>query len=296
MEKLVECVPNFSEGRRKEVVEQIVNEIRSVDGVKLLDYSMDPNHNRAVVTFVGEPNAAVEAAFNATKKAAELIDMNKHAGEHKRMGATDVIPFVPLRGVTMKDCVLLANQLGKRIGEELGIPVYLYEEAATRPERKNLAKVRKGQYEGIKEEIKTNPDRKPDYGPSELGTAGATAVGARPFLIAFNVNLGTSDLSIAKEIAKSIRESSGGYPAVKAMGFDIADRGIVQVSMNLVNYKITSPRFIFDVIKKMANERGVKVLESELIGLAPREAIPPEDVSYMKVANFSDDQIIENRL
>ena len=296
MEKLVECVPNFSEGRRKDVVEAIVGEIRAVDGVKLLDYSTDRDHNRAVVTFVGEPDAAVEAAFNAAKKAAELIDMNRHTGEHKRMGATDVIPFVPLRGVTMDDCVALAKRLGRRIGEELNIPVYLYEAAATRPERKNLAKVRKGQYEGIKEEIKTNPDRKPDYGPSELGTAGATAVGARPFLVAFNVNLDTSDLSIAKEIAKSIRESSGGYPAVKAMGFDIADRGIVQVSMNLVDYKVTSPHFIFDVIKKMAKERGVGVMESELIGLAPREAIPPEDVAYLKIVNFSDDQIIENRL
>ncbi len=295
MEKIVECVPNFSEGRRKEVIEQITNEIKSVDGVKLLDYSMDPDHNRAVVTFVGEPEPTVEAAFKAAKKASELINMDEHSGEHSRMGATDVIPFIPVKGVTMEECVELAKKLGERLGE-INIPIYLYESAATRPERKNLAKVRKGQYEKIKEEIKTNEERVPDYGPRELGTAGCTAVGARPFLIAFNVNLDTNDLAIAKEIAFNIREKNGGFKCVKAMGFDIADRGIVQVSMNLTNYHETSPHTIFDAISKAAEERGVKVIESELIGIAPQEAIPPGDEEYMKIAGFSQDQIIENRI
>jgi glutamate formiminotransferase len=295
MDRIVECVPNFSEGRRKEVVERILGEAKAVRGVKLLDCAMDPDHNRTVVTLAGEPEACAEAAFRACRKAAELIDMDSHKGEHSRVGATDVIPFVPVRGVTMQDCVALARRVGKRIGEELGIPVYLYEEAATCPERRNLADVRKGQYEGLKAEMHL-PHRKPDFGPAKLGKAGATVVGARPFLVAFNVNLGTRDVSVAKDIAKKIREKDGGFKCVKAMGFNIADRGFVQVSMNLVNYKVTSPRTIFDAITREAEARGVKVLESELIGVAPQDAIPPGDEVYLKIAGFSKDQIIENRI
>ncbi|MCD6523174.1 MAG: glutamate formimidoyltransferase [Candidatus Diapherotrites archaeon] len=294
--KLVECVPNFSEGRRKEVVEAIVDEIRSVEGVKLLDYSMDPDHNRAVVTFIGEPEPAKEAAFRACRKAAELIDMDKHKGEHKRMGATDVIPFVPIKNMTMDECVELARSLGKRIGEELGIPVYLYEYAATRPDRKNLADVRKGEYEGLKKEIETNPDRKPDFGPSKMGKAGATAVGAREFLIAFNVNLDTPNVEIAKKIAKAVRHISGGLRYVKALGFELKDRGITQVSMNLVNYKKSPIYRVFDMIEREANRYGVKVIGSEIIGLVPMDALIDCADYYLKLENFDKKQVLENRI
>ena len=221
MAKLIECVPNFSEGRNKEVVEKIVDEIRKIENVKLLDYSMDADHNRAVVTFVGEPEGVIEAAFNATKRAAELIDMSKHTGGHPRMGATDVIPLVPISDVTMEECVEYSKILGKRIGEELNIPVFLYEKSATSRERENLADVRRGEYEGMREKLKKE-EWKPDFGPAELNVkAGVTAVGARPPLIAYNVNLGTNDLDIAKKIAKAVRAKTGGFTYCKAIGLEI---------------------------------------------------------------------------
>jgi len=294
--KLVECIPNFSEGKNKKIIDAIVNEIKKVKNVSLLDVESDPDHNRSVVSFIGEPDAVKKAAFLACAKAAKLIDMNKHKGEHPRMGATDVIPFVPISDITMKECVELAKQLGKEIGEKLKIPVYLYAEAATIPERVRLPDVRRGQYEGLKEEIKTNPDKKPDFGPIELGSAGATAVGARPPLIAFNVNLNTTDLQIASDIAKMIRESSGGFKAVQAKGFDIKERNLVQVSMNLLDYNVTSIFKVFDTIKEEAKKRGVEVVGSEVIGLVPMDALIDVSEDYLKIENFKKDQILEKRL
>ncbi len=295
--KLVEVVPNFSEGRNEEVVNKIVAEITKVPGVKLLDMEMDPDHNRSVVTFVAPPDAAVEAAFNATKKAAELIDLNKHQGAHPRIGATDVIPFVPLKDITVEECVELANKLGRRIAEELKIPVYLYEEAATRPERRDLAWIRKGEFEGLKEAVKTDPARKPDYGPAELHpTAGATVVGVRKFLIAYNVNLGTNDISIAKKIARRVRAKHGGLSAVKALGFELKNRGIVQVSMNLVDFEKSPVYLAFELVKLLAERYGVPVIGSEVVGLIPQKALTQVADFYLRLENFNEDQILENRL
>src|SRR5512140_1284507 len=233
MPKIVECVPNFSEGRRLEVVAQIRSAIAAIAGVTFLDQHSDPDHNRTVLTFVGEPEPVEQAAFAAIATAAELIDLNQHTGQHPRLGATDVVPFVPVSGVTLEECVAMAKRVGERVGNELKIPVYLYEAAATRPERENLENVRRGQYEGLKAEIETNPDRLPDYGPAKLGPAGATVIGARSFLIAFNVYLSTNDVEVAKKIAKAVRHSSGGLRFVKAAGFLVG--GQAQVSMNLTN-------------------------------------------------------------
>lgn len=297
MRKLVECVPNFSEGRRPEVVEAIVSQINAIPGVFLLDKEMDVDHNRAVVTIVGEPEAVKEAAFRMIKKAAELIDLNQHRGEHPRMGATDVVPFIPLENVSMEECVRLAQDLGKRVGQALQIPVFLYEEAAARPERKNLAQVRKGQFEGLREEIGANPDRTPDYGPNQIHpTAGATAIGARFFLVAYNVNLNSQDINLAKRIAKEIRESGGGFPSVKAMGFDLADRRIVQVSMNMVNYIVTSLATVYKAIAEKAEAAGVKVLESEIVGLVPQDALINAGVAMLQVRNFRPEQLIEYKV
>jgi len=296
MARLVECVPNFSEGRRAEVIEAILSEIKSVEGVMLLDREMDKDHNRAVISFVGGPQEAKTAAFKAIAKAAQLIDMDQHKGEHPRMGATDVVPFVPISGVTMDECVTLAKELGKEVGEKLGIPVYLYESSATRQDRVNLANVRKGEYEGIKREIETNPDRKPDYGPSKLPKAGATAVGARMPLIAFNVYLGTRDISIAKKIAKAIRFSTGGYRYVKALGFEIKERGLVQVSMNLVNYKETPIYRVFETIKREAERHSIPVISSEIVGLTPLEALVDVTDFYLKFENFKKGQVLEEKL
>jgi glutamate formiminotransferase/formiminotetrahydrofolate cyclodeaminase len=296
MSRLVECVPNFSEGRRADVIEAILAEIKSVEGVMLLDKEMDKDHNRAVISFVGSPQEAKTAAFKAIARAAQLIDMDQHKGEHPRMGATDVVPFVPISGVTMDECVTLARELGKEVGEKLGIPVYLYEAAANRPDRVNLADVRKGEYEGIKKEIETNPDRKPDYGPSKLPKAGATAVGVRMPLVAFNVYLGTRDISIARKIAKSIRFSSGGYRYVKALGFEIKERGLVQVSMNLVNFKETPIYRVFETIKREAERHSVPVISSEIVGLTPLEALVDVSDFYLKFESFKKEQVLEEKL
>ena len=297
MDRIVECVPNFSEGRRKEVVDAIADAGRSVAGVTVLDVEMDANHNRSVITLVGDPDAAAEAAFRMAAKAVALIDLNVHRGEHPRIGALDVCPFIPIRGVAMDDCVRLARDLGRRLADELGVPVYLYEAAATRPERRALPDIRKGEFEGLKVEVETNPDRAPDFGPPRLHpTAGASVVGARPPLIAYNVNLGTADVKVAKAIAKRVREKDGGLPAVRALGFELRDRGLVQVSMNLVNYKVTSIAAAFDAVSRHAAERNVPAVASEIVGLLPADALPPDAVARLKLENFRPDQILENRL
>src|SRR2546426_1435063 len=297
MPEIVECVPNFSEGRRKEVVDAIAQAIASVHGVRVLDQEMDADHNRSVITFVGDRTSVAEAAFRGAKKAVELIDMNRHRGEHPRVGALDVLPFVPIAGVTMDDCVDLARAVGRRIADQLQVPVYLYEAAATRPDRRALPDVRRGEYEGLKTEIETNPDRKPDFGPLRLHpTAGACVVGARPVLIAWNVNLRTTDVGVAKRIAKAIRESDGGLPAVRAKGFDLADRGLVQVSMNMVDYRKTSLVQAFEAIRVLAAKEGVEIAESEIIGLVPLDALVEAATQYLKLARFHREQILETRL
>ena len=297
MSKLVECVPNFSEGRDPQKIAAIVAEIESVDGVQMLDQEMDKDHNRAVITFVGEPEAVYEAAFKAVKKATELIDMEQHHGEHPRMGATDVVPFIPISGTSVEECIELAKRLGKRMADELEIPVYLYEAAATRPSRENLADVRRGEYEGIKESIGTDPDRKPDFGPSRTHpTAGATAVGVRPYLIAFNVYLGTTNLKIAKEIAKAIRFGDGGLRYCKALGFEIKERQQVQVSMNLVNYEKTPIYRAYEMIKSEARRYGVPLVSSEIVGLTPMQAIVDVADFYLGFENFTVSQILEYKL
>ncbi len=297
MDRIVECVPNFSEGRKEDVVKAITDAIGKGERVKVLDVEMDASHNRSVVTFVGDPEACADAAFEAVKKASELIDMNEHVGEHPRIGATDVVPFVPVSGVTTDDCVNLARQLGSRVGEELGIPVYLYEYAATSPERKSLSFIRRGQYEGLKEEIRSDPERKPDYGPSELHPmAGATVIGAREFLIAYNVYLSTSDKVIAQRIAKAIRESSGGLKHVRALGFYIKERDMAQVSMNLVNFRATPVHKVMEAIEGECTKLGVDIVSSEVIGLIPQEALTDSAIFYLKLKEFDKNQIIENRL
>ena len=297
MVEVVECVPNFSEGRRKDVVDAIGSAIASVAGARILDVQMDPDHNRSVITFVGDRRAVSEAAFRGASAAVERIDMNVHRGEHPRVGALDVLPFVPIAGVTMEDCVALARAVGKRIADELHVPVYLYEAAASRPDRRALPEVRRGEYEGLKAEIETNPDREPDFGPARLHpTAGACIVGARPVLIAWNVNLRTADVGVAKRIAKAIRESDGGLPAVRAKGFALSGRGLVQVSMNMVDYQRTSLVQAFEVIRVLAAKEGVEIAESEVVGLVPLDALVDGATQYFKLARFHREQILETRL
>jgi glutamate formiminotransferase / 5-formyltetrahydrofolate cyclo-ligase len=296
MQKLVECIPNISEGRRPEVVEQVAAAVRGVQGVRLLDVSSNPDHNRTVLTFVGTPEAVGEAAFAATAQAARLINMEEHSGEHPRIGAMDVVPFVPLTGMTMEETVELANSVAKRIADELSVPVYLYSAAATTPGRKRLPDVRQGQYEGLKESIKT-PERKPDYGSSAMHpTAGATAVGARPPLIAFNVNLGTTNLAIAKNIAKGLRESSGGLVNVQAMGVDLAAQGMVQVSMNLLDYTRTPIHRAYELVRAEAERYGVPVVGSEIVGLVPLDALIGAADFYLRLTDFNRSQVLEARL
>lgn len=297
MAKLVECVPNFSEGRRPDVIDAICDAITSVDGIVLLDREMDGDHNRAVVTFVGHPGVVVEAAFRGYSKAAELIDMQTHTGEHPRMGACDVCPFIPLSEVSIEDAVELACKLGQRVGKELQIPVYLYEDAATTPKRKNLAKVRTGQYEGIRDSIESDPARKPDYGPSKMNLkAGATAIGVRFPLVAYNVYLGTDQKWIADKIADAVRSLRGGYRFVKALGFEIKERNQVQISMNLVNYTKTPIFRVFETIKSEAARYGVNVTSSEIIGLVPNEAILDVADFYLRLEGFSKAQVLEEKL
>lgn len=297
MDKIVECVPNFSEGRRPEVIAAITGAItaRSAEGVRLIDTAPDADHNRTVVTFVGPPTAAAAAAFDACLTASRLIDMERHHGDHPRIGATDVVPFIPVRGIEMAECVALARALGRRIGEELGIPVYLYEEAAVRPDRRSLPDIRKGQYEGLKQEIGRDPGRAPDFGPAAMHPkAGATVVGARYPLIAFNINLDTPDLGLAKAVARAVRESSGGLPCVRAIGVFLAERNQAQVSMNLVNYKVTAVQTAFEAVRDEAAKRGAGVAGSEIIGLVPAEALAQVAAHFLKAEGFSPEQLLEN--
>jgi glutamate formiminotransferase / formiminotetrahydrofolate cyclodeaminase len=291
---IVECVANYSEARQPEIVESIEQAIVSVEGVHILDRHSDRDHNRTVLTFVGAPDAVEEAAFRSIAKAAELIDLDKHKGEHPRLGATDVVPFVPIEGLSMEDCIAMAERLGKRVGEELGIPVYLYEQAASRPERQNLENIRRGQYEALKNEIENNPDRAPDFGPTKVGPAGATVIGARPPLIAFNVYLTTDDVSIAKKIAKAVRHSSGGLRYVKGLGLMVEGRA--QVSMNLTNYRETPVARVVETIRREARRWGVAIHHTELVGLIPEEALRDAAVWYMQLDQFEPDQVLERRL
>jgi len=294
VKKIVECVPNFSEGRRQDVIDQIVAAMSQVTGAQVLDVQSDIDHNRSVVTVVGAPQPVVEAVFQGIITAAELIDMNHHRGEHPRMGATDVVPFVPIQSVSMKDCVALAQQLGERVGTELDIPVYFYEKAATRPERRNLANVRQGEYEGLREEIGSNPERAPDFGPAVMGTAGAVAISARPPLIAFNVYLNTDDVAPAKEIAKAVRHSGGGLRFVKALGL-LVD-GQAQISMNLTDYRRTPIHRVVELIRAEAARYGLSVTRSEVVGLLPAQALFDAAQFYLQLDGFSPTQVLENRL
>jgi len=294
MTTLIECIPNFSEARRPEVIGQIIAAITSVEGARFLDRSSDLDHNRTVLTFAGEPSAVEEAAFRAIQTAAELIDLDNHTGEHPRMGATDVCPFVPLGDATMEDCVTIAKRLGQRVGEELNIPVYLYEAAAMRPERTNLENIRRGQYEGLKSEIESDPERKPDFGPSKLPKAGATVIGARNPLIAFNAYLTTGDVDIAKKIAKAIRHSSGGLRYVKGLGLLVEGRA--QISMNLTNFRETPVARVVEFIRREAQRYGVGIHHCELVGLIPQEALVDAAVWYTQLDGFSKEQILETRL
>ncbi|MHB1133922.1 MAG: glutamate formimidoyltransferase [Chloroflexota bacterium] len=296
MSKLVQCVPNFSEGRRDWVIDEIVGAVRSVEGAQLLEIEKDPDHNRTVLAFAGEPEAVAEAAFRAVRRAADLIDLNQHQGAHPRIGAADVVPFVPVAGVTMAECVELARSLGRRLAEELGLPVYLYGEAAVRPERRDLPSIRRGEYEGLREEVADKPERAPDFGPSRLGPAGATVVGARPPLIAFNVNLATTDLAIAKGIARRLRESSGGLPALRAIGLAVAEADEVQVSMNLTDYQRTGLLAAFRAVRDEAASQGVAVASSKIVGLVPAEALAELVAEALSSPSFSAAQILERAL
>ena len=291
---LIECVPNFSEARRQEVVEAIAAAIRSVPQVSLLDRHSDLDHNRTVLTFVGPPEPVEEAAFRAIAKAAELIDLNLHTGEHPRIGATDVVPFVPISGVDMQDCVAIAQRLGQRVGEQLEIPVYLYEQAATRPERQNLENIRRGEYETLKEEIGKVPERAPDFGPARLGPAGATVIGARPFLIAYNIYLTTGDISIAERIARAIRHSSGGLRYVKALGLLVDGRA--QVSMNLTDFRKTPLARVVELVRREASRFGVAIHHSELVWLIPEAALVDAAVWYLQMDQFEPEQVLERKL
>jgi glutamate formiminotransferase/formiminotetrahydrofolate cyclodeaminase len=279
---LVECVPNFSEGRNQETLDALRGALVAVPGVRLLDIHADASHHRSVFTFVASPAAAVEAAFRAMAVARERIDLTRHQGEHPRMGATDVVPFIPLRDITMDECVALATALAERVGRELEIPVFLYARAATRPSRDRLPDIRKGEFEGLRERIGADPAADPDFGPRRIHpTAGATAIGARPFLVAFNVYLDTADVSIAKEIARKIRTSSGGLPAVHASGFEVGGRG--QVSMNLLDLDVTGPAAVFAAVDAAARQRGIGIDRSEVVGLIPERGILEAGAAYLKL-------------
>ena len=294
--KLVECVPNFSEGRRPEVVAAIRDAIAGVDGANVLDVSSDASHNRSVITFVATVESAVEAAFAGIKAASERIDLCSHTGEHPRIGATDVVPFIPLEGATMEDCIALARSLGERVGKDLQIPVYLYERAATTPARENLADVRRGEFEGLREEMGRNPARNPDFGPSKIHpTCGAVAIGARPFLVAYNIYLGpASNLPIAKNVAKAVRGSSGGFRYVKGLGLEVD--GQAQVSMNLVDTEKTPLHNAFDFVKMRAEAEGARVTWSELVGLVPERVLFDAAVSHLQLRQFTPAQVLERQV
>ncbi|MEN6408082.1 MAG: glutamate formimidoyltransferase [Anaerolineaceae bacterium] len=291
---LVECIPNYSEARRPEVIEAIIQSISAVPGVHVLDRHSDMDHNRTVITFVGAPAAVEEAAFQSIACAAQNIDLDHHQGEHPRIGATDVVPFVPISDISMVECVEMARRLGKRVGDELHIPVYLYEEAATRPERQNLENIRRGQYEALKVEMGVNPERDPDFGPARVTPAGATVIGARHPLVAFNAYLTTDQVSIAQKIAKAVRNSSGGLHYVKALGLLVEGRA--QVSMNLTNFRQTPVARVVEMIRREAQRYGVGIHHTELVGLIPQEALVNASQWYLQLDEFHPEQILENRL
>lgn len=296
IETLVECVPNFSEGRNTGKIDAIVEAVRS-SGAIVLDRTSDSDHNRSVVTFAAPAGIVEEAAFRAVKQAVASIDLRTHTGEHPRIGAVDVVPFIPIAGVTLEDCVRIAHQTGRRIWEQLSVPVYFYEAAALRPQCRNLAEVRRGNWEGLREEVLVNPERRPDCGgPNLHPSAGATVVGARKFLIAFNVNLATSDLTIARRIARTVRESSGGLPSVKAMGVLLASQNLAQVSMNLTDFEQTSVYAAFEAVRAEASRDGVGIAGSELIGLVPKRALEAGEPASLRIENFNSSMILENRL
>jgi glutamate formiminotransferase/formiminotetrahydrofolate cyclodeaminase len=297
MKCLIECVPNFSEGRDARKVDALVDAMRSVPGAFVLDRESDADHNRSVITLAGEPEAVAEAVLRGVGKAAELIDLTRQTGAHPRIGATDVVPFIPIEGYTMEDCVALARRVGREIWERYRIPVYFYEAAATRAERVNLENVRKGQFEGLRKEALRDPDRAPDIGEPRLhATAGATAVGARKFLIAYNIHLDTHDVAVAKNIAKAIRFSSGGLRYVKAMGVDLKARGLAQVSINLTDFEQTPLHRVFEMVKREAERHGCAIVGSEIVGLLPRKAIDLTAEFYLQLENFSPELVLENRL
>ena len=294
--KLLECIPNFSEGRDTEKIEKIVNPFRTTDGVKLLDYSADKDHNRLVITALGGPEELKEAVFKASQIAVDIIDLNKHEGEHPRMGAVDVVPFTPVKNVEMEEAIELSKEVGKKLSEKLDLPIYLYEESASNSQRKNLANIRKGEFEDFSEKIKKE-EWKPDYGKAEIHpTAGATVVGARMPLVAFNINLDTDNLDIANKIAKKVRHSSGGLRYCKAIGVELKERGIVQVSMNMTNYTKTALYQTFEMVKFEAERYGINIIGSELIGLLPAQALYDVAEYYLKLEDFTTNQIMENRL
>ena len=293
---VIECVPNVSEGRRPEIVAAMVDAIRAIDGVRLLDHSSDTSHNRSVFTLAGDAAGVERAVLALVERATADIDLRTHRGEHPRMGAVDVVPFVPIEGVTMAECVALARKVGSEIGSRFKVPVYLYEEASNNPARKNLEDIRRGEFEGLAVKM-ASEGWTPDFGPAAPHpSAGATVVGARMPLIAYNINLATNRLDVAKKIAAAIRHSSGGYRYVKAMGIMLEDRGIVQVSMNLTNYEKTPIFRVFETVKREAARYGVQVLESEIVGLVPSAALNAAAEFYLQIEGFKADQVLENKL
>jgi len=297
MKRLIECVPNFSEGRDPAKVDALIQAMCKVPGVWVLDHEMDADHNRCVITLAGEPDAVAEAALQGTGKAVELIDMTQHTGAHPRVGATDVVPFIPLEGVSLEDCVALARRIGQEIWKRYRIPVFFYEAAASRPDRVNLENIRRGQFEGLREELKKNHDRQPDVGEPKLHpTAGVTVVGARKFLVAYNVSLNTSDVGIANKIAKAIRFSSGGLRYVKSMGVDSKARNIAQVSINLTDYGQTPMHRVYEMVKREAARFGVVPVGSEIVGLVPKRAIEMAADYFLQLEKFSPSQVFENKL
>jgi glutamate formiminotransferase len=295
--RLVECIPNFSEGRRPETVRLIADAIAAVKPACVLDTHIDPDHNRSVITFVAPPESIIDAAVSAVRRASELIDMRTHQGEHPRLGATDVLPFVPLGEVSMDDCVRIAHEAGTSIARELSIPVYYYERAALRPNRVNLEDVRRGALELLREQITTNPERVPDAGLAQVHeSAGAIAVGARPFLIAFNVILRSTDIAVARQIARTIRARNGGLPFVKALGFRLQTRGLVQVSMNLINYEVTGMTEAYDAVQREADQIGIEIESAEIVGLIPQNALDKNAAYFTKLENFSESKILEYQI
>jgi glutamate formiminotransferase len=297
LERIVECVPNFSEGRRPEVIARLVESVESVEGTAVLDTHVDPDHNRSVITFVGGVESIVEAAVRVAARAADLIDLRQHAGVHPRIGALDVLPFVPVRGVTLEDCIHLAHRAGARIAREVGVPVYFYESAARRPDRVNLEDVRRGGFERLREEIETNPERAPDEGVRRIHeTAGACVVGARSLLVAYNINLDTTDLTVARRIARAVRGRDGGLRFLKALGFELRERNLTQVSMNLVRFEKTELHHAFEAVRREAGRYGVRVVGSEIVGLIPQAALDRSAEFFLQIENFSPDLVLENRI